>query len=134
MTVNPKDKDYDEKIYREFQSEADNFSEGDLRSVFKNEGTAWQKAKQVKGFFDEFIWGLRLLKDYRVGRYKAPWKLIAAAGFAAIYLISPIDLIPDFIPVLGFADDLSVFLFVLKVFQAEIEQYRQWKDKEIDVL
>jgi len=39
---------------------------------------------------------------------RVPWyaKLIAAA--VAAYALSPIDLIPDFIPVLGYADDLLI--------------------------
>jgi len=39
---------------------------------------------------------------------RAPWyaKLLAAAVVA--YALSPIDLIPDFIPVLGYVDDLII--------------------------
>ncbi len=37
---------------------------------------------------------------------RMPWGLRALALFAAAYAFSPIDLIPDFIPVLGLLDDL----------------------------
>ena len=39
---------------------------------------------------------------------RVPWyvKLIAAA--TAAYALSPIDLIPDFVPVLGYVDDLII--------------------------
>jgi uncharacterized membrane protein YkvA (DUF1232 family) len=43
------------------------------------------------------------LRDPRV-----PWFAKAILGAVALYAISPIDLIPDFIPVLGLLDDLVI--------------------------
>ena len=37
---------------------------------------------------------------------RTPWRAKALAGFVAAYALSPIDLIPDFIPVLGYVDDV----------------------------
>ena len=37
---------------------------------------------------------------------RVPWTAKAVAGLVAAYALSPIDLIPDFIPVLGYFDDL----------------------------
>ena len=37
---------------------------------------------------------------------RTPWYAKAAAAFVAAYALSPIDLIPDFIPILGYLDDL----------------------------
>jgi uncharacterized membrane protein YkvA (DUF1232 family) len=37
-----------------------------------------------------------------------PWYAKLAAVFVAAYALSPIDLIPDFIPVLGYVDDLLI--------------------------
>jgi uncharacterized membrane protein YkvA (DUF1232 family) len=56
-------------------------------------------------FRDKLAFGRRLMRDPRV-----PWpaKIIAAA--VVVYVASPIDLIPDFIPVLGHVDDLLVAL------------------------
>ena len=39
---------------------------------------------------------------------RVPWYAKALAGFVAAYALSPIDLIPDFIPVLGYLDDLLI--------------------------
>lgn len=39
---------------------------------------------------------------------RVPWYAKAAAGLVAAYALSPIDLIPDFIPVLGYLDDLII--------------------------
>ncbi|RAZ87056.1 hypothetical protein DPM33_27365 [Mesorhizobium hawassense] len=39
---------------------------------------------------------------------RAPWYAKATAGAVAAYALSPIDLIPDFIPVIGYLDDLLI--------------------------
>ena len=52
----------------------------------------------------------RLLKDRRV-----PWWAKALLPALLLYLALPVDLIPDFIPVLGHLDDLLVVLLVVAV-------------------
>lgn len=37
---------------------------------------------------------------------RTPWYAKAVAGFFVAYALSPIDLVPDFIPVLGYLDEL----------------------------
>jgi uncharacterized membrane protein YkvA (DUF1232 family) len=39
---------------------------------------------------------------------RTPWLAKLTAGAVAAYALSPIDLIPDFIPVLGYLDDLVI--------------------------
>lgn len=41
-----------------------------------------------------------------LGRRETPWYAKALAGVVVVYALSPIDLIPDFIPVIGFLDDV----------------------------
>ena len=53
--------------------------------------------------------------------------MIAGIVFAFIYLLSPLDVIPDVIPVLGFTDDVSVFGLVLAGFAKEIQDYKEWR-------
>ncbi|MEX1125482.1 MAG: YkvA family protein [Acidimicrobiia bacterium] len=50
----------------------------------------------------------RLLADPRV-----PRRSKIALGMAAAYVVSPIDLLPEFIPVLGWLDDLLILTYVL---------------------
>lgn len=63
--------------------------------------------KKLKALRDEFksevAFYRRVLTDKRVPR-PAKWLL----GLAIAYMLSPIDLIPDFIPVLGYLDDAVV--------------------------
>ena len=57
----------------------------------------------------------QLRKDERVPRRA---KVVLAIGLASI--VSPIDLIPDFIPILGALDDVAVALFVLRYANRQI--------------
>lgn len=50
----------------------------------------------------------RLLRDPRV-----PRRAKITLGLAAAYVISPIDLIPEVIPVLGWADDVIIVMFAI---------------------
>jgi hypothetical protein len=43
-----------------------------------------------------------------LGKKETPWYAKALAGLAIVYALSPIDLIPDFIPVLGYLDDVII--------------------------
>lgn len=51
----------------------------------------------------------------RDGLKLSPWWVKAVVALGVLYLLSPIDLIPDFIPVLGQLDDLVLLagLFAL---------------------
>ncbi len=39
---------------------------------------------------------------------RVPWHAKAVAAAVAAYALSPIDLIPDFVPVIGYLDDLVI--------------------------
>ena len=61
---------------------------------------------------------------------KTPWYAKAFAALTVAYALSPIDLIPDFIPVLGYLDDiiilpLLVALTVKFIPNDVFEQYRE---------
>jgi uncharacterized membrane protein YkvA (DUF1232 family) len=43
-----------------------------------------------------------------------PWLAKAAAGCAAAYILSPIQLIPTFLPVIGQMDDLAALYLAMK--------------------
>ena len=55
---------------------------------------------------------------------RVPWYAKALAGAIAAYALSPVDLIPDFIPVLGYLDDLVIvpvgILLVVRLIPASL--------------
>jgi len=58
---------------------------------------------QRKKFLPNWIGLWRFMRDP-----KADWKPKAAIVIAVIYLIWPVDLIPDFAPILGWLDDIGI--------------------------
>ena len=82
-------------------------------------------AAEVKEKF--FILG-RIVKAYAQGHYRAvPWKAMLTVVAAIIYFVSPIDLIPDFIPVTGLTDDVGVLLWVYNSVGKEVNEFLSWE-------
>jgi uncharacterized membrane protein YkvA (DUF1232 family) len=74
-------------------------------------------------------WARSIKRDvhalYLAGRDpRVPWYAKALAALVAGYALSPLDLIPDFIPVVGYLDDLILvpagILLVVRLIPAEI--------------
>ncbi|MBQ6007953.1 MAG: DUF1232 domain-containing protein [Kiritimatiellae bacterium] len=95
--------------------------EDELKKLFRN-------VKVLAKYFNDLCEILELLRDRVTGAYReTPWRTIAALTGALIYVLSPIDLILDFIPVIGFLDDAIVIGLAIKLAQPDLEKYRAWK-------
>lgn len=68
-----------------------------------------------------------LFKDAVKGEYKLHSANIAMIGGGLLYFILPADLIPDFIPLVGYLDDLAVLTTIMNSLNGEIGAYRNWK-------
>jgi uncharacterized membrane protein YkvA (DUF1232 family) len=66
---------------------------------------------------------------------RTPWPARLLALGVAAYALSPIDLVPDFIPVVGYLDDLLIvpwgLLLVLRLVPAEVRAAAQTKAREV---
>ena len=72
---------------------------------------------------------------YALGDRRVPWYARALAGAVVAYAVSPIDLIPDFIPVLGLLDDIIIIpagmYLVFRLVPAEVvAEYREREAKQ----
>jgi uncharacterized membrane protein YkvA (DUF1232 family) len=59
-----------------------------------------------------------------------PWKSLAFAGVLLIYLFSPVDIIPDYIPFVGIIDDFVLLGFFIRSIRKEVERFREWESKQ----
>ncbi|MBL0711950.1 MAG: DUF1232 domain-containing protein [Colwellia sp.] len=70
-----------------------------------------------------------LITDYAKGNYtEVPWKIMAAITAAVVYFVSPIDVIPDFIPLIGYIDDALVIKIALDFAGDDLAKYARWKN------
>ena len=62
-------------------------------------------------------------------------KVIVTLVAAIIYLLKGKDLVPDNIPVVGYADDLAVFAAAFLIDEQELNPYSQWRaEKETNAI
>ena len=68
---------------------------------------------------------------YWRGEYRAisPKALISVVA-GLMYFLSPIDAIPDFIPMFGMLDDIAVLAWVMKTLEGELSAFRAWRDAQ----
>ena len=93
---------------------------------------AIRKSQRYKGLlkkcWDDLTALIRLVRAYINGEYKdVAWETIVLSIAAIIYFINPIDLIPDFIPGIGFIDDAAVIAFTITSIYKDLEKFREWE-------
>ncbi len=87
-----------------------------------------ENKKRVKGFFERVRTLLRMLRSYINGDYREiPWKSLLMIIGSLIYFLMPLDLIPDFIPVSGLADDISIIFLVFNSINEDIEAFLEFE-------
>jgi len=79
---------------------------------------------------------ISLLKSYYDKDYRdIPFGTIVSITAALIYYLSPIDILPDSIPLVGLSDDAAVIGICWKMVQDDIKDYQKWREqngKKID--
>ena len=69
-----------------------------------------------------------MLKDVKKGTYpNVPWFTIASIAVALLYVFNPFDLVPDFIPGVGYIDDLAVLSIGMGWIETDLHKYLDWR-------
>lgn len=108
-------------------------SNTDFETVFDKKDQLFAKINHPswKKYKDKLILMFQFLKDVKLKNYpETPWKTLAAMIFTILYIINPLDIVPDFIPILGYIDDLTVFGFALKLINKDLDLYQDWRQEQ----
>ena len=123
-----------EKIDETFvNTEIAKIEDGDLDLAMKNKKVIDEKlsGSGMKKYAElgKIMFGM--LKDFKKGEYtQVPWFTVAAVVFALLYVFNPLDVVPDFIPGVGYVDDFAIFTIVLRFIQTDLHSYLDWKIEE----
>lgn len=114
------------------KKESRNLQEDDLEALLERQKKVEAKVQssgKLQRFSTDIQLMFSLLRDYWNGRYrKVPWKTIAAIAGALLYVLNPLDLIPDLIVGFGFLDDAGVVALCLKLAESDLYRYAAWKE------
>ena len=86
--------------------------------IEKNEGRSW---------YQDFMLLYQMFKD-KAYTLDTKTKLTIAGALA--YVILPVDIIPDFLPIVGWLDDAFVLGFTINSLSEEIQRYKAFKGME----
>jgi uncharacterized membrane protein YkvA (DUF1232 family) len=71
---------------------------------------------------------VRFLRALATRRYPViPWRTLFIFLFVVVYGVDPIDLIPDFIPIIGFFDDAAMSGFLIWSIRKDIKKFLEWE-------
>ena len=67
----------------------------------------------------------------RPASVRVPGWAIAAFGLCLLYVVNPVDLLPDWVPVLGQIDDFIAITGCLMLIEQELQEYKHWKFNQL---
>lgn len=88
-----------------------------------------EKSQKI-AFLDKVKLFISMLKDHSAKKYYIDDNALGLLIAALAYLVIPLDLVPDFIPVVGFTDDAAAFALVIKKLSSEVKNYQTWKEEQ----
>ena len=117
--------------YEKAKKQAEDIIE-DPDRVKKIAERAWEKAKDLKGplaeVWDQLKLMIQMIRAWVGGQYReVPTTSLIAIIAGLTYLLSPIDLIPDMIPVLGYLDDIFVLGVVFTQVAKDLRAFEAWQ-------
>lgn len=125
----------EEKISKIFDGFKKEYSQGDAEKVMDNQSKIEQimQNETLNKYLDDVRLYFKMLADIFTGKYRqVPVGTIAAIVGTLLYVLSPVDLLPDFLPG-GFVDDAGIVALCLSFTKRDLEEYKEFKAQEFVV-
>jgi len=119
-----------------FENETSKIDDEDVEMVMDNEESISKKlsnAPPLRKFVELGQIMFEMLKDFKRGKYsEVPWFTIASIAVTLLYVLNPLDIVPDFIPGIGYIDDLAVMSISMGWIETDLHKYLDWRLEEGD--
>ena len=126
----------DRKAKKQLDREAGKVHQKDVGDLLARQKAIEEKVRssgKLKRFGSDISLMFSMLRDYWQGNYReVPWKSIAAIAGALVYVLNPLDVIPDLILGFGFIDDAGVVALCLSLVESDLLRYAAWKEQKED--
>lgn len=120
------------KAEEQLNSEAGKVRRDDVGDLLSRQRAIEDKVRnsgKLRRFSTDIRLMFSMLRDYWQGNYRqVPWKSIAAIAGALVYVLNPLDLIPDLLLGIGFLDDAGVVAACLALVESDLLRYAAWKE------
>ncbi|MDY6816578.1 MAG: YkvA family protein [Pseudomonadota bacterium] len=124
----------EKKARQQLDAEASKVHRQDLEALLDRQKAIEEKVKgsgKLQRFGTDIKLMFSMIRDYWYGNYRSvPWKTIAAVAGALLYVLNPLDFIPDIIFAFGFLDDAGVVALCLKLVESDLHRYAAWKEHQ----
>lgn len=121
---------------KQLDVEASKVHRADLEALLDRQRAIEEKVKgsgKLARFSADIKLMFSMIRDYWYGNYRSvPWKTIAAVAGALLYVLNPLDFIPDLVLAFGFLDDAGVVALCLKLVESDLHRYAAWKEHQED--
>ena len=117
----------------QLNAESEKVDRADLETLLDRQRVIEEKVKgsgRLNRFSADIKLMFSMIRDYWYGNYRnVPWKTIAAVAGALLYVLNPLDVIPDLIFGFGFLDDAGVVALCLRLVESDLHRYAAWKEQ-----
>ena len=104
-----------------------------MNDVFEKEEAINKKmaSDKLKEFAQDVKLFFCMLKDFFTKKYTdVPLGTIMSIAGTLLYVFLPVDVIPDFIPGIGYIDDAAMIALCIKMLKSDIDKYKAWKEAQ----
>jgi len=121
-------------IFKKILAQAEEYIKKPLR-VKELLNSAYKKASDKKdlGTIAHDVWESlqtlsRLIKAAVTGEYTGmPTSTLVGGVAVLLYFLTPIDFVPDFIPVIGLLDDVALLAWFMTSIKSEMDKFEAWE-------
>ena len=118
----------------EINKRAERMTDKDIGETIGKGKKAEQMAKEssfLRQYWKDIKTSFALLKDWYMGNYtKIPFRMVASIAAAMLYLVSPLDIMPDWLPFGGLLDDALVLAAVFAMSRRCLDEYLTWASRK----
>ena len=111
----------------EINKRAERMNDKDIGETIGKGKKAEQMAKEnsfLRQYWKDIKTSFALLKDWYMGNYtKIPFRMVASIAGAMLYLVSPLDVVPDWVPFGGLLDGALVLAAIFAMSRRDLDEY-----------